>query len=310
MGPRIAITVWRRPLPTFVGARTWLYTLAEEYVASVADTGAVPLLLPHLDPGQADRALDGVEGLLIAGGGDVDPASYGEPCRGSTGTDPAADASEIALARVARARGVPTLGICRGMQIVNVAFGGTLHQDIGVPGTLHEPISDDPDVVLAARHPVRIDGGSALASVFGAGERSVNTIHHQAIDRLAAGFAVTARAPDGVIEGVEADDGWDYLGVQWHPEKLHGADAALFAWLAEVAASGSDRTTGWRSPAGAGRGALATAAGALATASGAPGAAGGAPGAAGGAPPAGRGAPEGLPPVRSTGSAHPYGVKA
>lgn len=240
MPPRIAITLWKRALPTFLGERTVLYTLGEEYVDAVAEHGAVPLLVPHVAGSEADAVLDAVDGLLIAGGGDVDPASYGEPNTASKDVDARADGSELALVRRARERGVPTLAICRGMQIVNVAFGGSLHQDIAGTGRRHGPISNDPDVVLADRHPVEVVAGSRLAAVLGAGERTVNNIHHQAIDRLADGFTPTAHAPDGVIEAIEpigpAGDGWPLLAVQWHPEKLAGDDAPLFAWLAHEAA--------------------------------------------------------------------------
>lgn len=235
MPPRIAITSWRRELPTFLGERTRLYTLADEYVVRVAAPGAVPLLVPHVAPRDVDAVLDAVDGLVIAGGGDIDPASYGRADVASKDTDAGADASELALARRAQERGMPTLAICRGMQIVNVVGGGTLQQDIVGEGTPHPPISDDPEKVLADRHAIVIDEGSRLAEVLGAGERMVNTIHHQAIDELASGFRVTARAADGVVEAIEAEDGWDLLAVQWHPEKSGEEDAPLFAWLAEVA---------------------------------------------------------------------------
>jgi putative glutamine amidotransferase len=234
--PRIAITTWRRELPTFVGPRTRLYTLADEYVRCVADGGATPLLLPHLTPEEAEDVLEVVDGVVVAGGGDVDPASYGATDAGSSGTDAGADATEIALVRGARERDLPVLAICRGMQIANVAFGGTLHQDIGRVGSVHEPISDDPAKVLGAGHPIEIAAGSLLAEVLGVGPRPVNTIHHQAIDRLAEGFRVTALAEDGVIEAIETDDRWPFLGVQWHPEKQAGnPDAPLFAWVRDAA---------------------------------------------------------------------------
>lgn len=237
MRPRIAITAWRRHLPTFVGERTLLYTLADEYVRCVVDAGGIPLLVPHLrDEGEADTILDGVDGLLIAGGGDLDPSSYGAEDGGSYDTDAAADVSELALARRAMARRVPTLAICRGMQILAVANGGRLRQEICAPGSLHEPISDDPAAVLGARHPVTIVRGSRLAAALGAGERVVNTIHHQALERVPDGFHVTAEAPDGTIEAIEPlDPTWPCIAVQWHPEKMDGADAPLFdAFVAAV----------------------------------------------------------------------------
>jgi putative glutamine amidotransferase len=132
---------------------------------------------------------------------------------------------------------MPTLAICRGMQLAVVVEGGRLHQDIGEPGTLHEPISDDPDQVLGARHPVTILPGSRLADVFGAGQREVNTIHHQAVADLPPSLRVTATAPDGVIEAVEpTTPGWPLLAVQWHPEKLAGADRPLFDAFVRLAA--------------------------------------------------------------------------
>lgn len=236
--PRIAITTWRRPLPTFVSERTLLYTLGDEYVTAVADSGAIPVLLPHLDPDDAPRALAGVDALVIAGGGDVHPATYGAELDGSIDIDRQADASEVALIRAARDRELPTLAICRGMQLVNVAYGGTLEQDITVPGTAHEPVPhDDPDAVMSAMHPVEVVAGSRLAQVLGAGQREVNTIHHQGIARLADGFEAVASAPDGVIEAIEPTDDrrWPVLALQWHPEKRVGHDAALFDWLSATA---------------------------------------------------------------------------
>ena len=245
MRPRIAVTAWRRALPTFVGPRTLLYTLADEYVRRLVAAEATPLLVAHPSPDEVDGILDAVDGVMLTGGGDVHPASYGQPDTASSGTDPGADLSEIALVRRARERRVPVLAICRGMQVTNVAFGGSLHQDIGQPGTAHEPISDDPAAVLAAMHPVDIRPGTRLADVLGAGERTVNTIHHQAIDRLADGFEVTALARDGIVEAIEAIDAWPLLAVQWHPEKLaDGADQPLFAWLRDAAVGNRDARVG------------------------------------------------------------------
>jgi putative glutamine amidotransferase len=241
MRPRIAITSWRRELPTFVSDRTLLYTLADEYVRCVADAGGIPLLLPHLRPEDAAGVLGGVDGLLVAGGGDVDPASYGAAPAGSKETDAGADASELALLHAARERRMPTFAICRGMQLLNVAYGGTLLQHLGDPDTLH-PVPDEPEAVLAARHDVTIEPDSRLAEVVGQGRRTVNTIHHQAIERLGDGLRVTATADDGIVEALEAEPDWDLLAVQWHPEKLERHDAPLFAWLVDHAAQASGAT--------------------------------------------------------------------
>lgn len=232
--PRVAITLWRRELPTFVSDRTLLYTLADEYVTSVTDAGGLPLFVPHLaDEADADAVLDAVDGLLVAGGGDVDPASYGAENAASKDVDIHADRSELALLRRARERRLPTLAICRGMQLVVVAEGGTLEQDItsrsAEPDRPHLPISDAPAEVLAARHTIDILPDSRLAAVFGAGQREVNTIHHQGVAELPASLRATAFAADGLIEAVEPTGSlWPLLAVQWHPEKMAGQDRALF----------------------------------------------------------------------------------
>lgn len=230
--PVIAMNLWRRELPTFLHDATLLYTLGDEYVRVLRDAGATVVLLPHVDEDEAPALLDAVDALVLSGGGDVDPASYGESDEGSKDVDAGADRSEIALVREARRRGMPTLAICRGMQIANVAFGGTLTQDVGGTSEWHEPVSDVPAEVLRASHPVRLTAGSQLARIYGAEELVVNTIHHQAIDRLAEGFVATATAPDGLVEGVEREDGdWPFVGVQWHPEKGGEADLPLFRWF-------------------------------------------------------------------------------
>ena len=229
--PRIGMTPWRRPLPTFLSEATDLYTLGREYPDAVVAAGGLPLVLPHLAEAMADEVIDGLDGVVLCGGGDVDPDSYGAPDEGSHETSRDADRWELALARRALERGVPVLGICRGMQVVNVALGGTLAQDIGRDGTPHPPTPDDPDAVMAQRHPVTIRPGSRLAAIYGTEERLVNTIHHQALDRVADGLEPVAWAPDGIVEAVEAvDPAVDLLAVQWHPEKIiEDGERALFA---------------------------------------------------------------------------------
>jgi putative glutamine amidotransferase len=228
------MTTWRRTMPTFLSAATDLYTLGAEYPQSVIDAGAVPVLLAHGEPNDADRALDGMDGLVLVGGDDLHPGSYGDDHDGrSKGVDAMVDAWEIALARASIDRRMPVFGICRGFQVLNVAFGGSLHQDIVATG-VHRPISDQPHQVLEERHPIRIEPGCRLAAAYGeTGHRVVNTIHHQAIDRVAPGWRATAWADDGVIEAIEPDDPTlPILAVQWHPEKIRAeGDQVLFDWF-------------------------------------------------------------------------------
>lgn len=195
--------------------------LNEAYVNAARAAGLIPLVLPPIEPDALGAVLDSVSGVILTGGEDVDPAEYG--AAPGPKTDPAhraRDACELALARLAHDRRVPTLAICRGIQVVNVAFGGTLIQDIA--SECNTPIDHDQSEEREMRvHKVRIDESSGLASAVGAEEISVNSSHHQAIARPAEGLRVTARAPDGIIEGAEwrADDWW-MLAVQWHPEEL------------------------------------------------------------------------------------------
>ena len=177
------------------------------------------------------RVLEGFEGLVMVGGDDIDPAQYGQPDDGrNKGVSVTADESDLALARAALELGMPLFANCRGCQVLNVAMGGTLHQDMTGPGTVHEPISAVPDDVLAARQMIEIEPGSRLAKAYGTTARTVNTIHHQAIDRVAPGFLLVAWAPDGIVEAIEPiDDTARVLAVQWHPEKIvHEGDLVLF----------------------------------------------------------------------------------
>lgn len=229
--PRIGITAWRRPLPTPLGDRTDLFTLASEYVESIRAAGGLPLILPHsADP---EQVLDLIDGLLMSGGGDIHPLSYGASDEGtSREVNPEADRWEIDLVRAAAARRMPVFGICRGMQIMAVAFGGALQQEIAdAPG--HPDTSRmQPDAILQNRHLVELAPGSVCAAVYGTMSRRVNTIHHQAVVDPGI-FAVTARSEGGYIEAIEASQAWPALGVQWHPEKMQepaemGAEQAIF----------------------------------------------------------------------------------
>jgi putative glutamine amidotransferase len=209
------------------------HAVAVGYVDGVRRTGALPLILPILPPEDVPDLLDMVDGLVITGGGDLDPSSYGAERHAETGeSDAARDAFDLALIAQALERDTPVLAICRGAQALNVALGGTLLQ--------HLPEHTGSDHGVYDRHTervhrVRIDPGSRLASVVGATEVFVNSLHHQAVDEPGEGLVAVAWSDDGAIEAVESGDDGGPFGVQWHPELL-GTEpdaAALFAWVAE-----------------------------------------------------------------------------
>jgi putative glutamine amidotransferase len=196
--------------------------LSLNYARSLEGAGLIPLIVPPLtDPTRVGEILDSVGGLLLTGGEDVDPARYGAPAHAKLGEiNPRRDATELALIDAARNRRLPLLAICRGPQILNVACGGTLYQDL--PSERPSSVQHNPGGERSVRtHDVRITPGSRLAAATGTTAMAVNSYHHQAIDRLGAGLKVTSVAPDGVIEGVEGEDpAWWVLAVQWHPEDL------------------------------------------------------------------------------------------
>jgi putative glutamine amidotransferase len=194
-------------------------------------------------------ALTGIDGLLLTGGGDVDPGRYGEtPHPTVVDVEPARDEFEIALVHAARARQLPVLAICRGLQVLNVAHGGTLVQDIPsqVAGALEHCLAVPAHQAYALAHEIWLEEGSVLARLMserwsGADACEVNSRHHQAIKRLATGFRVSATAPDGVIEAIEDPASTFCLGVEWHPENFWrtGEFRPLFEGFLE-ATSGKD----------------------------------------------------------------------
>lgn len=233
-------------------------SVPEPYVRCVEAAGGLPILLPTSDPARAAEYLDLVDGLVLIGGDDVDPRLYGTAKRADCGdVDRTRDDFEIALIRAADRARVPTLGICRGLQVMNVALGGTLHQHIpaDVPNAIAHSV-----VTYEEAHPVSVSPGSRLASIFAAGHLVVNSHHHQAIADCAARWTVSARAPDGVVEGAEAKDHPFLVAVQWHPERMDGADSTrrLFQALVDSARAGraarATRAKGGWDGSGAGRG--------------------------------------------------------
>jgi putative glutamine amidotransferase len=181
--------------------------------------------------------MDSVSGLVLTGGEDVDPQRYGEKRHEKVrSVNPARDATEAALIEEAKARGKPVLAICRGIQILNVALGGTLVQDI--PSQVGTQIAHDEDSPRDKRsHEISVEPDSLIAKAVGAEHLTVNSFHHQSVKRVADGMRVTARSPDGIIEGIESTNDWWVMGVQWHPEEMTDSpepwDRGLFKAFAQ-----------------------------------------------------------------------------
>lgn len=212
-------TLDTRPLGKFVRADL-------DYVEGVAEAGGVPVVLPPVPGIRAVEALvDSIDGLLLSGGSDLHPGYYGEePAPELNVTIPERDEAEMAVLDCALRRGIPIFGICRGMQLLNVALGGTLHQDIpahlGSRALKHR--QETPK--WQPTHEVEVREGSAVAGITGCCTVKVNSYHHQAVKDLADGLVVSARSSDGVVEAVEhreLSERW-LLGVQWHAEAMRG----------------------------------------------------------------------------------------
>lgn len=209
------------------------------YVTSLENAGLVPIVVPPLRaPDKARAVIEAVDGLLLTGGEDVDPRLYGHQPHEKLGkVNRARDETEIALVHAARALHKPVLAICRGPQLLNVALGGTLIQDIA--STVPNALQHHSDSERTERtHDVLIEPDSRAASAVGATRVSVNSFHHQSVLDPAPELVVTARAPDGIIEALETrDNDWWVLAVQWHPEEMNDSpepwDRGLFHAFAE-----------------------------------------------------------------------------
>jgi putative glutamine amidotransferase len=211
----------------------------EAYTDALSSVGLVPVILAPTDPGVAAGALREIAGLVLTGGEDLDPRRFGEEPHPATGEPhQPRDVYEIALARAAFEQRVPTFAICRGIQVMNVALGGSLVQDI--PSQRQTTIDHDQSQLRHDRvHAIEIESGSLLANIVGGTSIRANSSHHQSLDRVASALRITGRAPDGIIEAVEpVDPAWWMVGVQWHPEELTGTpedwDRRLFSAFADV----------------------------------------------------------------------------
>ena len=235
IGVSTSITVDKDPERAYVNTA---------YLRAIQEAGGIPVLLPpELDEPALSTLWERLEGLILTGGGDIDPVRFGEERHRTTcEVSPARDALEIGLVHRALADEVPLFAICRGVQVVNVALGGSLYQDIAdqyrdTADPTRKPLQhsqqgrrDQPT------HAVKVMGeGTRLGKILGGLELEVNSMHHQAIKTLGRGLREVAWAPDGIVEGIELADGHRFVvGVQWHPEELVAQDPAacsLFAAL-------------------------------------------------------------------------------
>ncbi|HYB43749.1 MAG TPA: gamma-glutamyl-gamma-aminobutyrate hydrolase family protein [Candidatus Methylomirabilis sp.] len=213
IGVTTSITIGTSPERAYVNSA---------YLHAVQQAGGVPVPLPpQLSAASFARLGRGLDGLLLTGGGDLDPALFGEaPHPTVYEVAPARDALEASAVRLALERGLPILAVCRGIQLLNVALGGSLFQDVGSdPGT--QLRHSQPEPRDQPTHKVKLDPRSRLADTLGTDELEVNSMHHQAVKALGAGLTAVAWAPDQIVEGVESADRSRFvLGVQWHPEEL------------------------------------------------------------------------------------------
>jgi putative glutamine amidotransferase len=220
------------------------WVMNQRYFRACTAVGAIPWMIPLLDddPETLREIYDRLDGVFLAGGVDVDPASYGEERHELCGrVDPPRDAVEMRLARWAMEEGKPVLGVCRGVQVINVAAGGTLLQDCSLrDGAIkHDYFPGAGWARDHLAHEVRIAAGSRLEAAFDAATAMVNSMHHQGVERIGAGLVATARAEDGIVEALEGHPEGPFLvGVQWHPEMLldaHDGTRRLFEHFIEAA---------------------------------------------------------------------------
>jgi putative glutamine amidotransferase len=236
MGRRPVIGITTQTLHSIDGIPEGLpssWMMNQRYIGAVAEVSGAPVMIPLLsEDHETLRAIyDSLDGILIPGGVDMDPHTFGEPRGPRLGRiDPARDAVELMLTRWAIQDKKPVLGLCRGSQVINVAMGGTLYQDLQAefPNSIkHDyfPTAGFSRDYLA--HPVEVVRQSRLGGILERSDVLVNSMHHQGVKQLADGLRVSAVAPDGLIEAVESPNGHFLVGVQWHPESLVDHDSGM-----------------------------------------------------------------------------------
>ena len=207
------------------------WVMSQRYILTLTAAGAIPWLVPLVDDATLRGIYEQLDAVFLPGGADIDPATYGaDPHPLCDRTDRDRDRVEVALATWALEDAKPVLGVCRGMQLINVAAGGTLYQDLAqeLPGALkHDyfPFRGQGFARDYLAHEVRIAEGTRLADLMGAGPLRVNSMHHQGVRELGAGLVATAVSPDGLIEAIEGKRDGYLVAVQWHPEALTDNDA-------------------------------------------------------------------------------------
>lgn len=237
--PLVAVAGYRLPPGRISGWDVSAIAVPEYYLGAVRRAGGRPAVVSGPDAADPSEIVEPFDALLIVGGGDVDPSRYGaDPHPEVYGTDVSRDDYEIGLVQAAMDLDKPVLGICRGIQVLNVAFGGTLEQHLDdTPGRVAHgwPTKTEPWV----SHDVRVSESSRLAEATGQVTFPARAAHHQAVDRLGAGLSPVAWTEDGVVEAIESDRGW-VVGVQWHPERTAAEDRiqqGIFDAFARAAAT-------------------------------------------------------------------------
>ena len=239
MKPVIGITTRPRPVQSAGGTRS-ADTVQHTYRKSVAEAGGIPVLFPPTDHSSIPALIERIDGVVLTGGGDIDPRQYGGHADDTVyQIDDERDRFELDLAQRLAAAALPTLAICRGLQIVNVALGGSLVVDLPTAiGAQHSMAGEE---VFVPHQDVTLEPDSMVAQAIGATSVTVNSIHHQAVLDLGTDLRITGRAGDGVVEAIEATTDWPLIAVQWHPEYLTRVgdvpSKALFAELIRLASA-------------------------------------------------------------------------